>query len=179
MGNIVNKCRCSFQISFVFSEFYPNPLRYPRARAWTGLLVIGCRSPAVPIRGAGEMVVRAQEVGRDEVALVVGGFHLGRASPQRIEEIIGEFRRLGVLKVAPCYCTGCQARELFQGVYGRASYTCGVGWQGKDQRLMSRAAEGGELGLEMLLDGQIVTLTGIQNQKHLDLPRTWISPAVG
>jgi 7,8-dihydropterin-6-yl-methyl-4-(beta-D-ribofuranosyl)aminobenzene 5'-phosphate synthase len=95
------------------------------ARTEKGLVVVtGCAHP-----GVDEMVARAREVGRGEIALVVGGFHLGGASQGRIEEIIDEFRRLGVQQVAPCHCTGDQARELFRKVYGENYHACGVGWQ--------------------------------------------------
>jgi metal-dependent hydrolase (beta-lactamase superfamily II) len=57
------------------------------------------------------------------------GFHLAVASRVRIEEIIGEFRRLGVQHVARCHCTGDQARELFHEVYDKEFHACGVGWQ--------------------------------------------------
>jgi 7,8-dihydropterin-6-yl-methyl-4-(beta-D-ribofuranosyl)aminobenzene 5'-phosphate synthase len=95
------------------------------ARTEKGLVVVtGCAHP-----GVDEMVARAKEVGRDEIALVVGGFHLGGASRGRIEQIIGKLRRLGVQQVAPCHCTGDQARELFRQAYGQDFYASGVGWQ--------------------------------------------------
>lgn len=88
------------------------------------VIVTGCAHP-----GVDEMVARAQEVGQGEVALVVGGFHLGGASRQRVEEIIAGFRRLGVQQVAPCHCTGDSAREIFREAYGPDFEACGVGWQ--------------------------------------------------
>jgi 7,8-dihydropterin-6-yl-methyl-4-(beta-D-ribofuranosyl)aminobenzene 5'-phosphate synthase len=106
------------------------------ARTEKGLVVVtGCAHP-----GVDEMVARAKQVGRDEIALVVGGFHLGGASRGRIEEIIAAFRRLGVQQVAPCHCTGDQARDLFREVYGEEFYACGVGWQWQDQALTWRPA---------------------------------------
>jgi 7,8-dihydropterin-6-yl-methyl-4-(beta-D-ribofuranosyl)aminobenzene 5'-phosphate synthase len=106
------------------------------ARTEKGLVVVtGCAHP-----GVDEMVTRAKEVGRDRLALVVGGFHLGGASRGRIEEIIAAFRRLGVQQVAPCHCTGEQARELFREVYGAEFHACGVGWQWQDQVLTWRPA---------------------------------------
>ncbi|MBN1657924.1 MAG: MBL fold metallo-hydrolase [Anaerolineae bacterium] len=96
-----------------------------------GLVVVtGCAHP-----GVDEMVARAaevagaQQIGGGEIALVVGGFHLGSASRAHIEEIIGNFRRLGVQQVAPCHCTGEAARALFLEAYGDDYHGCGVGWQ--------------------------------------------------
>jgi 7,8-dihydropterin-6-yl-methyl-4-(beta-D-ribofuranosyl)aminobenzene 5'-phosphate synthase len=95
------------------------------ARTEKGLVVVtGCAHP-----GVDEMVARAKQVGRDEIALVVGGFHLGGASRWRIEEIIGEFRRLGVQQVAPCHCTGEKAKEMLRRAYGEDFFASGVGWQ--------------------------------------------------
>ena len=52
-----------------------------------GLVVItGCAHPGVV-----EMVRRAKQVGEAEVYLVLGGFHLGGASRQKIERIIADF----------------------------------------------------------------------------------------
>jgi 7,8-dihydropterin-6-yl-methyl-4-(beta-D-ribofuranosyl)aminobenzene 5'-phosphate synthase len=101
------------------------------ARTEKGLVVVtGCAHP-----GVDQMVARAAEIVGGEIALVVGGFHLGGASPARVEGIVGEFRRLGVQQVAPCHCTGDQARELFRQAYGQAYHACGVGWQWPGQAL--------------------------------------------
>jgi 7,8-dihydropterin-6-yl-methyl-4-(beta-D-ribofuranosyl)aminobenzene 5'-phosphate synthase len=95
------------------------------ARTERGLVVVtGCAHP-----GVDKMVARAREIGQGEIALVVGGFHLGGASPACIKEIIAVFRRLGVQQVAPCHCTGDKARNLFRQAYGEKYHDSGVGWQ--------------------------------------------------
>lgn len=99
------------------------------ARTEEGLVVVtGCAHP-----GVDKMVARAKEAGRDEIALVVGGFHLGGASHRRIENIISEFQRLGVQTVAPCHCTGDKAREMFRQAYGEGFFSSGVGWQWRSE----------------------------------------------
>jgi 7,8-dihydropterin-6-yl-methyl-4-(beta-D-ribofuranosyl)aminobenzene 5'-phosphate synthase len=88
-----------------------------------GLVVItGCAHP-----GISKMVRRAVEMGGDKVYLVLGGFHLGGASEGRIKEIVAEFRRLGVKKVAPSHCTGDNAIRLFREVYGEDFIASGAG----------------------------------------------------
>jgi len=88
-----------------------------------GLVVVtGCAHPGVV-----EMVHRAQEAVDGEVALVMGGFHLGGASRAKIESIIAEFRRLGVQKVAPAHCTGDRARQVFADEFGEDFIPVGVG----------------------------------------------------
>jgi 7,8-dihydropterin-6-yl-methyl-4-(beta-D-ribofuranosyl)aminobenzene 5'-phosphate synthase len=94
-------------------------------RTGRGLVVVtGCAHP-----GVDRMAARAAKVGQEEIALVVGGFHLGGASRKRVQEIIDQFQRLGVQEVAPCHCTGDQARAVFAEAYGEAYHACGAGWQ--------------------------------------------------
>jgi len=89
-----------------------------------GLIVMtGCAHPGVVA-----MVERAKEVTSGEVALVVGGFHLGGASRRAISGIIADFRRLGVRQVAPCHCTGDLARRMFADEYQEDCTLPGVGW---------------------------------------------------
>ena len=88
-----------------------------------GLVVVtGCAHPGIV-----EMVGRAKEVGGDEVYLVLGGFHLGGLNQAKVREIIANFRRLGVQKVAPCHCTGDKAIGLFRDAYRGDFIRNGVG----------------------------------------------------
>jgi len=88
-----------------------------------GLVVVtGCAHP-----GVAEMVCKAKEIGGDEVYLVLGGFHLGGASEERIKAIIRDFQQTGVQKVAPCHCTGDKAISLFREAYGEDFIQNGVG----------------------------------------------------
>jgi len=90
-----------------------------------GLVVVtGCAHPGVV-----EMVRRAKEVVDGDVALVMGGFHLGGANSARLEAIIADFRELGVQQVAPCHCTGDLARQMFAEAYGDDCTLAGVGQQ--------------------------------------------------
>ena len=89
-----------------------------------GLVVItGCAHPDVD-----KMVGRAYEHYDDDIALVVGGFHLGSASRQRVESIIADLEKLDVERVAPCHCTGDAARALFDEAFGEDCVLAGVGW---------------------------------------------------
>jgi len=93
-----------------------------------GLVVVtGCAHPGVV-----EMVRRAQEAVGGEVAadfsVVMGGFHLGDASADKIDGIIADFRQLGVRRVAPCHCTGDQARQMFANAFGYDCVLAGVGY---------------------------------------------------
>ena len=98
------------------------------AKTEKGLIVVcGCAHP-----GVDEMVARAKKVGQGDIALVVGGFHVGGIGPWRIRKILFQFRNLGVRQVAPCHCTGHRAREMFSRAYGEDFYASGVGWKWTD-----------------------------------------------
>jgi 7,8-dihydropterin-6-yl-methyl-4-(beta-D-ribofuranosyl)aminobenzene 5'-phosphate synthase len=90
------------------------------------VVVTGCAHPGIV-----GLVRRAKgSVGGDaaaDVPLVMGGFHLGSASRRRIERIIGEFRALGVQRVAPCHCTGDRAMRMLAEEYGDEFVQVGVG----------------------------------------------------
>jgi len=45
----------------------------------------------------------------DKVHLVLGGFHLSRASKERIESTLDEFKNIKPKIIAPCHCTGSDA----------------------------------------------------------------------
>jgi len=87
------------------------------------VIVTGCAHPGVVniIRAAKNMV------GQEAVYLAVGGFHLMSTPTAQIESLIQEFRRLSVRKVAPCHCSGDEARRLFKEQYGEDYVHSGVG----------------------------------------------------
>jgi 7,8-dihydropterin-6-yl-methyl-4-(beta-D-ribofuranosyl)aminobenzene 5'-phosphate synthase len=87
------------------------------------VIVAGCAHP-----GIAEMVRKGKEVAAGGVTLAMGGFHLGGASQWQIKDIIAEFRRLGVRRVAPCHCTGERARRMFAIAFGPDCTLSGVGW---------------------------------------------------
>jgi metal-dependent hydrolase (beta-lactamase superfamily II)/CubicO group peptidase (beta-lactamase class C family) len=88
-----------------------------------GMVVItGCAHP-----GIAEMVGTAREIATGEIALVIGGFHLGDASQRRIEGILSDFREMGVRQVSPTHCTGEQAIAMFADEYGDGFVQGGVG----------------------------------------------------
>jgi 7,8-dihydropterin-6-yl-methyl-4-(beta-D-ribofuranosyl)aminobenzene 5'-phosphate synthase len=88
-----------------------------------GLVIItGCAHPGIV-----EMVEQAQNMLVRPVRLVLGGFHLGSKGKAEIEEIIKDFRYMGVEQVAPCHCTGENAMTMFAVEYGEDFFQVGVG----------------------------------------------------
>jgi 7,8-dihydropterin-6-yl-methyl-4-(beta-D-ribofuranosyl)aminobenzene 5'-phosphate synthase len=89
-----------------------------------GIVVItGCAHPGVV-----EIVRWVRDRTPHQIALVVGGFHLGGTSRSDVEEIISDLQGLGVQTVAPCHCTGDDARKVFKKVLGDGCALAGVGW---------------------------------------------------
>ena len=92
-------------------------------RTKKGLLVItGCAHPGIV-----KIVRTARNLLKDDVVLVMGGFHLEWATKGKLEKIISAFEELGVCYVGPCHCTGEKAKSLFQAHFGRNYIEVGAG----------------------------------------------------
>ncbi len=88
-----------------------------------GLVVItGCAHPGIV-----NIVNTAKDLIKDDILLVMGGFHLEWATKGRIEKIISAFKQLGVRYVGPCHCSGHKARSLFEKHFGSSYINIGVG----------------------------------------------------
>jgi len=88
-----------------------------------GLIVItGCAHPGIV-----KIVDTAKDLLKDNVLLVMGGFHLEWATAGKIEKIISAFRRSDVQYVGPCHCTGEKARTLFKKHFGKNYINIGAG----------------------------------------------------
>jgi len=89
-----------------------------------GLLIItGCAHPGIV-----EIVKRARERLKRPIHLVLGGFHLFSSDEQKIRMIATELKKMDVEKVAPCHCSGDNARRIFKEIFGDDYYEIGVGW---------------------------------------------------
>jgi 7,8-dihydropterin-6-yl-methyl-4-(beta-D-ribofuranosyl)aminobenzene 5'-phosphate synthase len=88
-----------------------------------GLLVItGCAHPGIV-----KIIKTAKNLLRDDVLLIMGGFHLAGTGKSVIEDIISEIKDLGVTYAAPCHCSGDLARHLFKIEYGNHYIDVGAG----------------------------------------------------
>ena len=86
------------------------------------VVIIGCAHPGIV-----KMVDAAKDLAKDDVLLVMGGFHLEWATKAKIEKIISAFKQLGVQYVGPCHCTGEKARSLLEKHFGKNYLNIGVG----------------------------------------------------
>jgi len=88
-----------------------------------GLVIItGCAHPGIV-----HIVQRAKEELKDNVLLVMGGFHLMGMDNDRVMQIINAFRSMGVQYAGPCHCTGESPREMFRKEMGSGFVEVGTG----------------------------------------------------
>ena len=86
------------------------------------IVITGCAHPGIV-----KIVEKASEDYGKEIKLVMGGFHLGEKSRDKMDQIIEEFQQIGVEYVAPSHCTGEQQISQFRDVYGESFLGIGVG----------------------------------------------------
>ncbi|MGQ9569670.1 MAG: MBL fold metallo-hydrolase [Thermodesulfovibrionales bacterium] len=88
-----------------------------------GLIVItGCAHPGIV-----EIVNKARDLMKDNILLVMGGYHLGGKSRDELEKIVSSFKKLRVRYIGPSHCTGDAARALFKKEYKNNFIDVGVG----------------------------------------------------
>jgi len=88
-----------------------------------GLIVItGCAHPGIV-----QVVGRAADLIREDVLLVMGGFHLAGISGRGMAGVLANLRELKVRYVGPCHCTGDGPIHGFEEEFGSGFVSIGVG----------------------------------------------------
>ena len=88
------------------------------------VLLTGCAHPGIV-----EIVEHTIKVIGRPPELVLGGFHLGGFGTGHLKRIALQLKELGVEKVAPCHCSGVNARKVFKEVFGERFLEVGVGFE--------------------------------------------------
>jgi 7,8-dihydropterin-6-yl-methyl-4-(beta-D-ribofuranosyl)aminobenzene 5'-phosphate synthase len=86
------------------------------------VLVTGCAHPGII-----EIIEKAKTIARENIYMVIGGWHLFSMGEREIKGIIDVFLRMGIQKVGPCHCTGDLAIAMFKKAYGKNFIQAGVG----------------------------------------------------
>ncbi len=87
-----------------------------------GLVVVcGCSHSGVV-----NIARRARELFDRDIYLMIGGFHLGGASMERLLKVAAALRNEGVDHVAPMHCSGFGAKKVFSDFFGNFEH-CGTG----------------------------------------------------
>ncbi len=98
-------------------------VKQPQAVCQGGIAIItGCAHPGIV-----SIVAKANELSKSRPVLTLGGFHMAGFSDKRIEAVIGKLRELGLVRIAPCHCSGDRTRELFSEAYGNQFIGAGAG----------------------------------------------------
>jgi len=86
------------------------------------LILCGCAHP-----GVGKMVEAAAERAPGKKYLLMGGLHLSGAPQDALAALCHRLRDLGVEAVAPCHCSGQEARDAFSRFFGEGFITAAAG----------------------------------------------------
>ena len=94
-------------------------------RTKQGLVVIlGCSH-----RGVVNTVKYCGELTKSTIHAVIGGMHLEKASPGRLENTACALRELGVQRIIPLHCTGFKASAFMAHFFGDGFVSAGTGDQ--------------------------------------------------
>ncbi len=87
------------------------------------VMLVGCSHPGVV-----KLVetVKTQRK-KDSIRLLLGGFHMLRKQPEEIKSTINRLQDLQVQTVMPAHCSGDEAKEMFQSLYGEQFQAAGAG----------------------------------------------------
>jgi 7,8-dihydropterin-6-yl-methyl-4-(beta-D-ribofuranosyl)aminobenzene 5'-phosphate synthase len=95
-----------------------------------GLLVItGCAHPGIV-----QMAKAASRHAGTATHAVLGGFHMGRTSGDKIDTVIQGLKTIGVQQVAPSHCSGDKTRQLMKEASREGYLPSGLGAQVVFQR---------------------------------------------
>ncbi len=86
------------------------------------IIVTGCSH-----QGIVNVLERAKKLFNRPIHLVFGGFHLGEMPDAKVEEIIRNFKEIGVAKCGATHCTGDRPIELFKKAFGDNYIPMGTG----------------------------------------------------
>ena len=86
------------------------------------IVITGCAHPGIL-----DIVQRARNLAKQDILLVMGGFHLLHDSARSIRKIVDGFQQAGVRYVAPSHCSGEEAIKLFAESYGKRYIRSGAG----------------------------------------------------
>jgi len=86
------------------------------------IVVVGCSHP-----GIADMLWSIKSKFGKDIYAVIGGFHLMSHSPGKVDDIIAEFKQIGVSKCGSTHCTGEKQIQQFRDAYGVDFIEMGTG----------------------------------------------------
>jgi len=92
------------------------------------VIVTGCAHPGIiRVIDIAGLPDSAKGLSKENILLVMGGFHLEWSRKAKIEKVISAFKQAAVQYVAPCHCTGEKAMKLFSEHFGDHYINAGAG----------------------------------------------------
>lgn len=86
------------------------------------IVITGCAHPGII-----NVVNKVKELLKEDIFLLVGGFHLSGKNKNELKKIVSSLKKAGVRNVGPCHCTGNVAREILMQEYQKNFINVGVG----------------------------------------------------
>lgn len=85
-------------------------------------IVTGCAHPGVV-----SLIQCAQKHLQEEIAFVLGGFHMFSAPVKKRAQFVEQLKKLKIQKIAPCHCSGDDLIQELQEAYGDCFCKVGTG----------------------------------------------------
>lgn len=108
--DLVNLGDDFYTAGVIDKQSHEQALIIPTSRGMT--IITGCAHPGIL-----EIVRHAKEMMKQDVYLVMGGFHLAPTDSTQVETIARELRQL-TKYIGPCHCTGENAQSIFRDIFG-------------------------------------------------------------
>jgi 7,8-dihydropterin-6-yl-methyl-4-(beta-D-ribofuranosyl)aminobenzene 5'-phosphate synthase len=86
------------------------------------VVIVGCSHPGIV-----NITKQAKQMLKQEVYLILGGFHIMGYNDIQVGEIIRQLKELGVKRIGPSHCTGEGPIELFRQAWGKDFVNLGCG----------------------------------------------------
>ncbi|MEJ5167226.1 MAG: MBL fold metallo-hydrolase [Thermoanaerobaculia bacterium] len=86
------------------------------------VLVTGCAHPGIL-----EIAERVKGKFKEEIDLLIGGFHLMEFEEEKIKNILSNLKNLNIKRVCPIHCSGEISRKFFEEEFGSAFVDLKVG----------------------------------------------------
>ena len=104
----------------MFSFFAPKEIPLTLVTEKGLVVITGCAHP-----GIARMLKKVKSILKKDIYLVLGGFHM-EISPI-LSKVVSDMKELGVVRVAPCHCTGPMGTRLLEMEFKKDFAEVGVG----------------------------------------------------
>lgn len=88
-----------------------------------GLIILtGCAHAGIM-----QIINKIEQLFKDQIYLLIGGFHLSYHSTAKITKLVNLLNSKGITQVAPCHCTSINGRKIFKSLFHHHVYDVGSG----------------------------------------------------